>query len=66
MGQRLLQLKELERKIGLKTTSIYSLMDKGLFPRPREIRGTVRVGWHEADVDKWMNALPVQDKSANE
>ncbi|MDO4626591.1 MAG: AlpA family phage regulatory protein [Pasteurellaceae bacterium] len=51
--ERFINISEVIHRTGLKTTSIYSLMNRGLFPH--SIKLTVdRVGWLESDIDNWI------------
>lgn len=52
---RLLRLPQVEQTTGIKKTTIYSLMEQGLFPR--SIRLSARaVVWSEAAVLSWVQA----------
>ena len=51
---RFLRRPEVESRTGLSRSSIYALMDKGQFPRPRRI-GKRAVAWDEADVERWLS-----------
>jgi len=52
--QSILRLPGLEKKTGLKKTSIYKLIKDGTFPAP--VRLTDRaVGWHEHEVNNWLS-----------
>ena len=48
-----LRLPQTEKKAGLKKSSIYRMIQLGLFPKPISL-GERAVGWLEADVDKWI------------
>ena len=59
---KILRLKQLERKIGLKRSSIYeksnprsSRFDPS-FPVMVQL-GERAVGWYESDVDEWLQSL---------
>jgi len=61
-GLAILRLKQLERKIGLKRSSIYEKSN----PRshrydpsfPQMVQLSQRaVGWYESDVDEWLQSL---------
>ncbi|WP_461159788.1 helix-turn-helix transcriptional regulator [Sphingobium sp. TomMM35A] len=45
---------EVEAKIGLSRSTIYSAMAKGEFPRPLRI-GRRAVGWRQSDIDEWLS-----------
>lgn len=53
----LISIKEVMIITGLSKTTIYSMVKKGEFPRPK--RPTPRrVRWKITDVEKWINKLP--------
>jgi prophage regulatory protein len=56
-GLRLLRLPQVETKIGLKRSRIYSLMKEGRFPKPFRL-GPRSVAWRTDDLDEWINQLP--------
>ena len=51
---RFLRRPEVESRTGLSRSSIYALMDRGEFPRPRRI-GKRAVAWDEADIEHWLS-----------
>lgn len=53
MSIRLLRRPEVEKLTGLSRSSIYALMDRGEFPRPRRI-GQRAVAWDEATLERWL------------
>ena len=53
MAIRLLRRPEVEKLTGLSRSSIYALMDRGEFPRPRRI-GRRAVAWDEAALERWL------------
>ena len=54
---RLLTLKEVERHVGLKRSTIYERMRAGKFPLPLKISpGAVR--WLQSEIENWMTAHP--------
>lgn len=53
MSIRLLRRPEVEKRTGLSRSSIYALMDRGEFPRPRRI-GQRAVAWDEATLERWL------------
>ncbi len=55
--RRILRVREVIRVTGLARSTIYYLMDIGLFPKPKRI-GKRCVGWDSYDVDQWLNNLP--------
>lgn len=50
---RMLRRPEVERKTGLKKSTLYELMGKNLFPRPIKI-GARAVCWLEGEIDAWI------------
>ncbi|EAS1759912.1 AlpA family phage regulatory protein [Salmonella enterica] len=50
---RLLRLKEVERRTGLKKTQIYSLMKMKDFPTSIKI-GKTSVAWLEQEINDWI------------
>ena len=51
---RFIDLKEVIKMTSLKTTSIYSMMKKGNFPKSIKITSD-RVAWLESDIEDWIN-----------
>ncbi len=50
-----LRLPAVENMVGLKRSCIYSLIQRGEFPKP--IRLSVRaVGWLRSDVEEWLHS----------
>ncbi|MCY4355082.1 MAG: AlpA family transcriptional regulator [Truepera sp.] len=54
MPTRFLRRPEVEARTGLSRSSIYALMDKSEFPRPRRI-GKRAVAWDEAQIERWLS-----------
>ena len=52
MRERLLNLAEVEEKIGLKKSVIYDRMSRAEFPAPLKIGKATR--WRESDVELWI------------
>lgn len=55
-GERLLRLREVMRKTGMGSSTIYRKMDQGEFPRPVRISPTM-VRWRESEIDAWIDSL---------
>ena len=53
--KRLIRLREVEAKTGLKHSSIYQRMTEGDFPRQVPL-GPKAVAWLETEVDNWIDA----------
>jgi len=50
---KILRCKDVEIKIGLKHTAIYTMMAEGIFPKPIKL-GSQSVGWVESEIDSWL------------
>jgi len=50
---RVLRRPEVETRTGLSRSSIYAMMERGVFPRPRRI-GQRAVAWDEAAIEEWL------------
>jgi len=50
----LLRLPTVRARTGLGRSTIYRLIDEGLFPRPVQLQGTTLVAWVESEVDLWI------------
>lgn len=48
----------MERETGLSCTSIYRLMDQGVFPRPLRT-GLRAVAWPTSVIEEWKASRPV-------
>ena len=57
---RLIRRKELEDRIGLARSTIYRMINEGMFPRPVRI-GRRAVAWLESDIERWIAARPAAD-----
>jgi len=60
MSIQFLRRAAVEKLTGLSRSSIYSLMDRGEFPRPRRI-GRRAVGWDAAALERWLASREVAD-----
>lgn len=52
--ERILRMPEVLQRVGLSKSHIYTLMDKGQFPKSIPITGYRAKGWHESVVDAWI------------
>ena len=52
-AMHLLRRPEVETRTGLSRSSIYAMMERGAFPRPRRI-GQRAVAWDEAVIEEWL------------
>ena len=54
--------RQVEQKIGLSTSTLYSLIRAGRFPRGRRVPGAPGVVvWFADEVRAWLDALPEAD-----
>jgi len=53
MASRLIRLPEVKRRTGLSRSTIYDLMDRGVFPLSVQI-GLRMVAWVETEIDAWI------------
>ena len=56
MVPKIFRRRELENRIGVKRSSIYKMMDEGLFPKPVRL-GRRAVGWREEDIEHWLKQM---------
>lgn len=54
---RLISIREVEERVGLKQSAIYSRMAQGQFPRCRSL-GPRTVRWVESEIEAWAAELP--------
>lgn len=52
--QQLLRLPDVIQRTSLRRSTIYDLMDKGLFPRPVKISGARSNAWIAAEIDEYV------------
>ncbi|WP_226649016.1 helix-turn-helix transcriptional regulator [Microbulbifer variabilis] len=52
--RRILRLREVERYTGYKRSSIYRMIQEGLFPKQRRI-GPGAVGWDSREIEAWID-----------
>jgi len=56
-NNRVLRMRELVEKIGLKPSTVYELAAKGKFPKPFKIvEGGRAAGWLESEIDYWLTS----------
>ena len=55
MAEKILSIKATAEKIGASRISIYSWVQKGIFPRPIQI-GPRRIGWLQSELDLWISS----------
>ena len=62
-SNRILRMRDNCKKVGLGQSSIYDLVNRGLFPKPFSlVPGGRAVGWLEEDIDQWI----LERKAASE
>jgi len=59
---KILRCKEIENKISLKKSTIYAMIQNGLFPGPIKLNQK-SVGWIESEVDEWLNQRAMERDS---
>lgn len=52
---KLYRLQEVIKIIGLSRSSLYQMMDKGLFPRSINI-GSRAIAWTEESIEEWIQS----------
>lgn len=57
---RILRLAEVCRRTGLSRTTIWRLVKRGEFPRPRHLTKSA-VGWLERELNDWVESRPAAD-----
>ncbi len=51
----LLKLKTVMKRCGIKKTSIYTKMQKGVFPRPVKL-GPNSIAWRSDEIEAWIES----------
>lgn len=51
---RLLRLRDVLARVGLRRSTLYSRIASGAFPRPVPLGSPHAVGWVESEVDSWI------------
>lgn len=51
---RFIRKKEVMRRTGLSSSSIYDLMSRSLFPQSIKLAGGKSVAWLESDIEQWL------------
>jgi prophage regulatory protein len=54
MQVKILRRKDVESMVGLSRSTIYKLMNQGLFPKAIRL-GPRAVGWRISDIENWIN-----------
>lgn len=55
---------EVQKRVRLGRSSIYSRIAAGKFPRPVALGSKRRVAWIESEIDAWVRNLPRSDAGA--
>lgn len=55
MAQKHLRRPAVQELTGLSRSTIYDLMNKGLFPRPVKLTGKA-VAWPESEISAWLDS----------
>lgn len=63
--EKIIRRPEVEARIGLSRSTIYSMMDKGEFPRPIKL-GRKAVGWLESDINDWLESRKQASESRHD
>lgn len=64
LGERMLSIEEVARKLGCSHSTIYNYMDSRNFPQPAKWLG--RNFWNECAIDAWLaNEFPQAEPSAD-
>lgn len=59
MAESILRCPDVIERTGLSRSTIYEKMQRGDFPKPRQL-GPRAVGWRESDINDWLEHLPVR------
>ena len=51
---KILRLPSVKEKTGKPTSSIYWMIERGVFPKPIKL-GKRSVGWLESEIDEWID-----------
>lgn len=62
---RIIRMPEVEKTVGLKKSSIYSMVKDGKFPKPVKISQGAK-GWFESEVQAWITKKKTAHEPAND
>lgn len=62
--QAILRLPDVQKRVGLSRSSIYTAINRGQFPRSISL-GTRSVGWLESDIAGWIDLKVENCRRAN-
>ncbi|MGA9665831.1 MAG: AlpA family phage regulatory protein [Gallionella sp.] len=54
----IIRIKELEKKLAMRSSSIYALIKRGEFPQPVQLTNDRVSGWLDTEVDAWLESRP--------
>jgi prophage regulatory protein len=63
MKETILRRPAVEALVGLRKTALYAMIARGEFPPPLRL-GRRAVGWRASDVEAWIAARPVCERTA--
>ena len=61
---RFLRIDDITQITGLSRATVYRLVEKERFPRPRRI-GDRAVAWVHSEVEEWADGLPIANQNIN-
>jgi prophage regulatory protein len=62
---RILRMRDMPAKVGLRPSTLYQLVSEGKFPRPiKLVEGGRASGWFESTIDAWL-ASRVSDEGGS-
>ena len=61
---QLLRQSDVTKLTGLSRATVYRLVEKDRFPRPRRI-GDRAVAWVNSEVEEWADGLPIANQNIN-
>ena len=57
IGHRLLDVDEVLRRLSIERSTLYHLMARGEFPKPRHLPRSRKNVWLESDIDQYIEGL---------
>jgi prophage regulatory protein len=60
---RFVRKKEVTHRTGLPSSTIYDLMNRGLFPKSIKLAGGKAIAWLESDIEAWLKQCLEQSTS---
>ena len=62
--EKLLRLKEVQKRVPYSRSSLYFKMSRGEFPKSIDLGGGRAVAWLESDIDEFITSLIVKSRGA--